>query len=96
MSISINTGGGSAPAPAPTSAERAQLNEAAKNFEAIFLRQMLSAARDGSIRSDLFGSNASDTYRQMRDEAFADIASERGVLGLGAMIEAQMSRNIRD
>ena len=92
MSISIKPGG---PGPA-SSNKRAQLTEAAKNFEAIFLRQMLSAARESSIRSDLFGSNGSDTFKQMRDEAFADIASERGVLGLGAMIEAQMSRNIRD
>ena len=37
MSISINNGG----SPAPLG-DRAQLREAAKNFEAIFLRQMLS------------------------------------------------------
>lgn len=91
MSISIKPGG---PALAPSN-DRAQLREAAKNFEAIFLRQMLSAARDSSIRSDLFGSNGSDTFRQMRDDAFADIASERGVLGLADMIEAQMSKSIK-
>ena len=91
MSISIKPGG---PALA-TSNDRAQLREAAKNFEAIFLRQMLSAARDSSIRSDLFGSNGSDTFRQMRDDAFADIASERGVLGLADMIEFQMSKSIK-
>ncbi len=90
MSISIN----SAVSPVPAN-ERAQLREAAKNFEAIFLRQMLSAARDSSIRSDLFGSNGSDTFKQMRDDAFADIASERGVLGLADMIEVQMSKNIK-
>ena len=90
MSISIDNG----VSPAPPS-ERAQLREAAKNFEAIFLRQMLSAACDSSIRSDLFGSNRSDTFRQMRDDAFADIASERGVLGLADMIEVQMSTSIK-
>ena len=90
MSISIDN----AASPAPPS-ERAQLRETAKNFEAIFLRQMLSAARDSSIRSDLFGSNGSDTFRQMRDDAFADIASERGVLGLADMIEFQMSKSIK-
>lgn len=89
MSISIN----SAVSPVPAH-ERAQLREAAKNFEAIFLRQMLSAARDSSIRSDLFGSNGSDTFKQMRDDAFADIASERGVLGLANMIELQLSKSI--
>ena len=90
MSISINNG----VSPVPAN-ERAQLREAAKNFEAIFLRQMLSAARDSSIRSDLFGSNGSDTFKQMRDDAFADIASERGVLGLANMIEVQMSKSIK-
>lgn len=95
MSISIDTASAPRPSgPAPTG-ERAQLAEAARNFEAIFLRQTLSAARDSSIRSDLFGSNGSDTFRQMRDDAFADIASERGVLGLADLIEAQMSRNLK-
>lgn len=95
MSISIDTARAPRPSgPSPTS-EHAQLAEAARNFEAIFLRQMLSAARDSSIRSDLFGSNGSDTFRQMRDDAFADIASERGVLGLADLIEAQMSRNLK-
>ena len=90
MSISIDSAAGPV-----LPSERAQLREAAKNFEAIFLRQMLSAARDSSIRSDLFGSNGSDTFRQMRDDAFADIASERGVLGLADMIEVQMSKSIK-
>ena len=90
MSISINN----AASPVLPN-DRAQLREAAKNFEAIYLRQMLSAARDSSIRSDLFGSNGSDTFKQMRDDAFADIASERGVLGLANMIEVQMSKSIK-
>lgn len=80
-----------AAAAAATAKERSQLAGAAQDFEAIFLRQMLSAARDSAIRSDLFGSNGSDTFRQMRDEAFADIASQQGVLGLAAMIEAQVA-----
>lgn len=74
--------------------ERAQLAEAAQKFEAIFLRQMLATARDSSIRSDLFSGNGTDTFRQLRDDAFADLASQQGVLGLASIIEAQLTRHM--
>lgn len=72
--------------------EREQLGEVAKQFEAIFVRQMLSAARKTDFGSEMFGGQAMDTFRQMQDEHFADVASETGVLGLATVIEAQLAR----
>lgn len=70
-----------------------QLAEAAKQFEAIFLRQMLSAARGTDFGgNDLFGSQGEDTFREMRDARFAEIASSTGALGMADMIEAQLAR----
>lgn len=73
---------------------KAGLKEAAEGFEAIFLRQMLASARQTNFGSELFNSSSSDTFKQMRDDAFAEMASERGVLGLSDMIEAQVSRHM--
>jgi len=71
---------------------REQLAAAAKQFEAIFVRQMLSEARKTSFDSDgLFSSGGMDTFRQMQDERFAAIASERGSFGLAKMIEARLA-----
>ena len=71
---------------------REELAAAAKQFEAIFVRQMLAEARKSSFDSGgLFSSGAMDTFRQMQDERFADIASERGSFGLAKMIEARLA-----
>jgi len=76
--------------------QREQLSAAAKQFEAIFVRQMLSAARKSDFGGEkgLFDSEAMGTFRQMQDDRFADIASQTGALGMAKMIEAQLARMI--
>jgi flagellar protein FlgJ len=81
-------------APAKNS-QRAELKEAAKKFEAIFVRQMLSAARKTNFdEGGLFKSQALDTFNQMQDEKFADSAANTGAFGLASIIEAQLARNL--
>lgn len=78
---------------APAGNDRAKLGEAARQFEAIFLRQMLSAARNADLGGDeLFGGQGEETFREMRDARFAEIASSTGAIGLAASIEAQLAR----
>jgi flagellar protein FlgJ len=80
---------------APAKTPREQLKEASKQFEAIFVRQMLAAARKTNFDEDgLFKSQALDTFNQMQDEKFADSAAQTGAFGLAAIIEAQLSRNL--
>ena len=75
--------------------DRAQLVAAAKQFEAIFVRQMLAAARKTLFGDDaLMGGQGMDTFRQMQDERFAEIAAEQGSFGLAKMIEAQLARQV--
>lgn len=85
----------SPPAAAAAGGERARLGEAAQQFEAIFLRQMLAAARSADFDGDgLFGGEGEETFREMRDAQFAQIASESGAIGLAARIEAQLARHL--
>jgi flagellar protein FlgJ len=82
-------------AAAPAADDRARLHEAAKQFEAIFLRQMLSAARSTDFGGDdLFGGHGEDTFREMRDARFAEIAADSGAIGLAASIEQQLAHYI--
>lgn len=73
-----------------------QLAKAAQQFEAIFVRQMLAEARKAKPAGEnaLFGSQALDTFNQMQDERFAQIASQKGAFGLARAIEAQLSATI--
>ncbi|MFM9935873.1 MAG: rod-binding protein [Novosphingobium sp.] len=84
---------GNAPA-APQSSDRTQLRKAAQGFEAIFVRQMLSAARAASLGGSdaLFGGQAQETFAAMRDERFAEIAANSGAFGLARQLEGQLAR----
>lgn len=82
-----------APTTAP-SGDREKLAHVAEQFEAIFVRQMLSAARKTDFGESIFGGQAMDTFRQMQDERFADVASQSGAFGLANMLEAQLARHL--
>ena len=75
--------------------DRAQLVAAAKQFEAIFVRQMLAAARKADFGGDDGpGGQGMATFRQMQDDRFADIAAERGSFGMAKMIAAQPHKTL--
>lgn len=97
MIAPVPPGAVSAFATAPAAGgERTRLTEAAQQFEAIFLRQMLAAARSTDFGGDeLFGGEGEETFREMRDARFAQVASESGTLGLAERIEAQLARHIK-
>lgn len=78
----------------PPASERERLAGAARQFEAIFVRQMLAAARKSHFGDDILGGQGLDTFRQMQDEHFADLAAERGAFGLAGMIEKQLAARI--
>jgi flagellar protein FlgJ len=71
---------------------RGELREAAQQFEAILLRQMLASARSTDFGgNDLFG-ESDDTFREMRDARFAEVAAQSGQLGFATAIENQLAR----
>lgn len=71
--------------------EREKLSGAAKQFEAIFLRQMLASARAVDFGGDDVFGKMDQTFVQMRDERFAEIASQTGALGFAKQIENHLA-----
>jgi len=80
----------------PAPAQSTQLSQAAKQFEAIFVRQMLSAARSAKLggENELFGGQAMDTFNSMQDERFAQIAADSGAFGLAKSIETHLAAQL--
>ncbi|HUD31205.1 MAG TPA: rod-binding protein [Novosphingobium sp.] len=77
--------------------DREKLKVVAAQFEAVFVREMLAAARKTSFggdggAGDISGGQAVQTFRQLQDERAADVTAQSGVLGLAKIIEAQMAR----
>ena len=64
------------------------LKATAKQFEAIFLRQMIGAMRGASLGDDLFGSDAAKQFRDMADGRLADAMAGR--FGIAALLEKQL------
>ena len=85
---------GSSTSAARPADQRADLARAAKQFEAIFVRQMLAAARKASLGEGLFDNSSVEQFQSMQDAQFADIVAERGGLGLGKTIEQQLSQQL--
>ncbi|MEM1051684.1 MAG: rod-binding protein [Pseudomonadota bacterium] len=79
--------------PDPLTAEQQQLREAAQGFEAIMIRKLLEAARETPFTEDapLTGGGMKQ-YKTMRDEHFAEIASQSGALGFARSIEEQLAQ----
>jgi len=80
-------------APKPAD-QKAELGKAAKQFEAIFVRQMLAAAHKAKLADGLFDNSAVEQFQSMQDSKLADIVSENGGLGLARTIEQQLSQKI--
>lgn len=70
-----------------------ELKAAAQKFEAIFIRQFLSAARASNFGGEepLFGGPGLEQFNAMQDENLADIASQTGAFGFAKLIEAQLA-----
>lgn len=76
---------------APTPVDPA-LRKAAQGFEALFLRQVIGSMRQAKLGEDLFGSSATNTYRDMSDRQLADSLSQKGAFGIAALVEAQLTQ----
>lgn len=79
----------------PKANELDQLKAAAKQFEAIFTRQMLKSMRDSKLADDdLFGSDASDQFRDMQDSNLADDLAGKGALGIADLLVRQFQARV--
>jgi flagellar protein FlgJ len=68
------------------------LRKAAQGFEALFLRQVIGSMRQAKLGDDLFGSSATNTYREMSDKQLLDSLAQKGSIGIAALVEAQLSK----
>jgi flagellar protein FlgJ len=70
-------------------AQKDGMAKAAKQFEAVFLRQMIGSMRSASLGDDIFGSSASEQFRDMQDGRLADSMAEGGGFGVAELLLKQ-------
>ncbi|NBC37500.1 peptidoglycan hydrolase [Novosphingobium sp. FSY-8] len=75
-----------------TATNKSDARQAAEQFEAIFLRKMLAEARKTHFDNGLFTDSGAQTFRDMQDAHFAEVASQSDAFGLARIIEARLAR----
>ncbi|WP_163559792.1 flagellar assembly peptidoglycan hydrolase FlgJ [Halomonas sp. NO4] len=72
----------------------AGLQDAAKQFEAMFLQMMVKSMRDAVPTSDLMSSKQTEFYQSMLDQQWAQTMSERGIGLADHLVEQLQSRGL--
>jgi Rod binding domain-containing protein len=73
--------------------EGGALREAAQQFEAMFIQQIMKTMRESSFKgAELFDSQALDTYQAMHDKEISLHMARRGSFGLADMLVKSMER----
>ncbi len=69
-----------------------ELRKAAEAFEAIILRQMMASMRDAKLGDEIFGSSATDNFREMADARLADSMAGMRQFGIADLVEKQLAQ----
>ena len=96
MTTPISSIGAPAASAAPAGAGSGDggLRKAAESFEAVILRQLLSSMRQAKLGDDIFGSSATDNFREMADARTADAMASMRQFGIADMVEAQFRARV--
>jgi peptidoglycan hydrolase FlgJ len=67
------------------------LRKAAEGFEAVMVRQMIASMRKAKLADAMFGSSATDNFRELADARTAESIAKLGQFGIANLIEKQLS-----
>lgn len=80
----------------PTLETQAQLAAVAEQFEAIFVKAILSSARSAELSDPLLNSEGQKTFNQMLDAEYADSLAQKESLGIADAIVRQFQNRVRN
>ena len=83
-----------APATATPNPELEKLKGVAKQFEAVFMRQMIGAMRQAKLDDGMFDTSASDQFRDMGDAKLAEQMAGHGALGIADILVKQLGARL--
>ncbi|WP_294390641.1 rod-binding protein [uncultured Sphingomonas sp.] len=71
-----------------------QLKETAKQFEAVFLRQLIGTMRSASLGDGVFDSSSTEQFRDMADARTAEAMAGKGALGVADLLVKQFGARL--
>jgi peptidoglycan hydrolase FlgJ len=82
--------------PSPAPKRDPELRKAAEAFEAVILRQMMASMRKARLGDEMFGSSATDNFREMADARLADTVAGMRQFGIADLVERQLAGTPRN
>lgn len=79
-----------------TTETRAQLEEVAEKFEALFVKTILSSARSAKLSDPLLNSEGQKTFNSMLDTEYADALAKHEALGIAEALVSQFQDRVVD
>ena len=68
-----------------------ELRKAAEAFEAVILRQLMASMRKAKLGDEMFGSSATENFREMADARLADNMAGMRQFGIADLVEKQLA-----
>ncbi|QTD55433.1 rod-binding protein [Parasphingorhabdus cellanae] len=98
MNITHNTGGIAPqslanPVSDAANGSKTPLETMAADFEAIFVRQMLSTMRASSLGEGLFDGQGTEEFRDMQDSMLAKDMADKGVFGVAELLSRHVQNS---
>lgn len=75
-------------------ANKAALEKAAQQFEAIFLRQMIGAMRSANLAEGISDSSATEQFQSMADSRTADALAGSNSMGIAQLLIRQFGERV--
>lgn len=75
----------------PVSKPDPSLRKAAEGFEAVMVRQVIASMRKAKLADAMFGSSATDNFRELADARTAESIAKLGAFGISSLVERQLS-----
>lgn len=75
-------------------ANKAALEKAAQQFEAIFLRQMIGAMRSANLAEGISDSSATEQFQSMADSCTADALAGSNSMGIAQLLIRQFGERV--
>lgn len=78
----------------PGMSQDAQLDDVAGQFEALFVKSILSSARSAKLADPLLNSEGSKTFLSMLDQEYATALTQRESLGIAEALVRQFQPSV--
>ncbi|WP_292287492.1 rod-binding protein [Marivita sp.] len=94
LAMTVSTSGQAERGKSPGTSQDTKLDDVANQFEALFVKSILSSARSAKLADPLLNSEGSKTFLSMLDQEYATALAKRESLGIAEALMRQFQPSV--